>query len=223
MSDDRTPTEEDGDIWEAVKRPEPSSPYAFRIYKGAELLRTIRLEPDVTYVGRMSENHVVLDDPKVSRSHARVLNRDGGYFIQDQESENGIYVEGQKVKEYLLSPGVKVAIGGHVLEVVRAGERDRPALREHQLETAEEEEWRLDQTINGSQAQLQKLLEEHAEKRPSGKAPTLSFELTIGPQVFKSSGDLTQARARKEGDFPEDAVEIRVSVGKRVFYKKIPL
>ncbi|MFH1018421.1 MAG: FHA domain-containing protein [Pseudomonadota bacterium] len=226
MADDKVRTDDQGEVWEAVMRPRPTAPFALRVHKGDQCLRTVRLEPDITYIGRMSENHVVLDDPKVSRSHARVMNRNGEYFIEDQESEHGIYVRGVKVTEHLLSPGEKVAVGGHVLEVIRASEEHRTSQRESRLEVAEEEEWRLDQTISGSPEQLRKMLAERAAKSASSKnvkAPTLSFELRLGSKVFQKSVDFTQARARKEGDLTGDAVEVRVSAGKWVLYKKIPL
>jgi pSer/pThr/pTyr-binding forkhead associated (FHA) protein len=214
------------DVWGAVSRTEPGAPFALKVFKGNELVRIVRLEPDVTYIGRMGENHIVLDDPKVSRSHARVMNRNGEFFIEDQESENGIFVGGKKVLVHPLAEGGRISIGGHVLEVVLATDDDRTARRESQLEQAEEEEWRMDQTVSGSPELLKRMLAARAAKAAAPKtrkAPTLTFDLKFGGKSFQNTLEFTQARARKEEDLTGDIVEVRVSIGKWVLYKKVPL
>ncbi len=81
-------------------------------------------------VGRADNNHMVLPDSErtVSRKHAQVTFRNGGYLIVDHGS-NPIAVNGRELglgREQAIAPGDTVQIGGYLLSVsvpqpVRAG------------------------------------------------------------------------------------------------------
>lgn len=80
-------------------------------------------------IGRADNNHLVLPDPErtISRVHARIVFRAGGYAIVDNGS-NPISVNELPVgsgREQLLRPGDQVQIGGYVLAVADAAQ---PAL-----------------------------------------------------------------------------------------------
>jgi pSer/pThr/pTyr-binding forkhead associated (FHA) protein len=51
----------------------------------------------------------------VSRRHALVLKRDDGYYIDDQESLNGTYVNRRRVESAKLEDGDEVQIGKYRL------------------------------------------------------------------------------------------------------------
>ena len=88
------------------------------VHKSGKLQSSVAFTKDVTYIGRMPENHVVLDDPKVSRSHAKVTCIGGQYFIEDQQSENGFSVNQEKVKAKWLALGDQIQIGDFSLKVI---------------------------------------------------------------------------------------------------------
>jgi pSer/pThr/pTyr-binding forkhead associated (FHA) protein/tetratricopeptide (TPR) repeat protein len=69
-------------------------------------------------IGAGSRNHLVLDDPFVSRSHCRVDMERDGYKVRDTGSTNGIRVDGQDVNEAPLGEGTRLQVGG-VLMVFR--------------------------------------------------------------------------------------------------------
>lgn len=49
-------------------------------------------------IGRNPDNNVVVNDPNVSRYHCRIDdNGNGNFFIQDMNSTNGTYVNGQRI------------------------------------------------------------------------------------------------------------------------------
>ena len=50
-------------------------------------------------VGRAPSADLVLDDPRVSRLHARIEMRDDGVFVEDLGSRNGTSVDGEAVTE----------------------------------------------------------------------------------------------------------------------------
>lgn len=63
------------------------------------------------YVGRSPDCAVCLDLPSVSRHHASISERGGKYIINDENSRNGIRVNGQPVRESPLANGDVVIIG----------------------------------------------------------------------------------------------------------------
>lgn len=69
-----------------------------------------------TRIGRQADNDIVLDDRRVSRHHAEVIDRGGRWMVRDRGSTNGTSVNGKVVKEAVLKPGDRISFGG--LEVV---------------------------------------------------------------------------------------------------------
>ena len=53
---------------------------------------------DEISIGRNDGNLVKLTEKNVSRSHARLLRQDGGFYIEDLESFTGVRVNGERVK-----------------------------------------------------------------------------------------------------------------------------
>jgi len=77
-------------------------------------------------IGRATECDVRLDDPLVSRRHARVLGSDIGTGIKDLDSSNGLYVNGWRRRGITpLHPGDVIQLGGTLWMVLRAKEMDQ--------------------------------------------------------------------------------------------------
>ena len=62
-------------------------------------------------IGRSQRNHLVLSDTIVSGLHARLRFAQGAWFIQDQNSSNGTYVNGRKVTAQRLNDGDQIRLG----------------------------------------------------------------------------------------------------------------
>lgn len=62
-------------------------------------------------IGRRRESDIVLDDPTVSRVHAELTVREGGFVITDSGSLNGTYVNRRPVDVGELADGDEVWIG----------------------------------------------------------------------------------------------------------------
>ncbi|MBI3269172.1 MAG: protein kinase [Planctomycetes bacterium] len=62
-------------------------------------------------VGRDPSASLRIADTLASRQHFRVEARFDGFFIVDQDSMNGTFVNGERIKERRLSPGDKVQVG----------------------------------------------------------------------------------------------------------------
>lgn len=74
-------------------------------------------EPGELTIGRHYECDVVLADPSVSRRHARIIFRDGGWVLQDLASTNGTTVNGATVGRCVLRPGDHLVLGRERLRV----------------------------------------------------------------------------------------------------------
>src|SRR5262245_17757347 len=73
--------------------------------------QTIRLSEEMTTLGSVAGNTIVLADPAISRKHVAIRRQDGSYEVADLGSTNGIYVNGHKVPKKVLASGDIVRVG----------------------------------------------------------------------------------------------------------------
>lgn len=64
-----------------------------------------------TSIGRSPDNDIHLTEDRVSRKHAQIAFGPGGYALYDLNSENGSYVNGNRIREHFLSDGDIIMIG----------------------------------------------------------------------------------------------------------------
>jgi pSer/pThr/pTyr-binding forkhead associated (FHA) protein len=82
------------------------------------------------FIGRDPECAVCLDDPMVSRKHARITVENGTATITDMASANGVFVNGQRVlSATTLRPGDLILIGKEEIEIAAIGEPPVPSSR----------------------------------------------------------------------------------------------
>lgn len=65
-------------------------------------------------IGREFGNSIAIDDDRVSRFHATIVEEEGNLFVLDLDSTNGILVNGQRVKRKRIVFGDKITIGRSV-------------------------------------------------------------------------------------------------------------
>ena len=65
---------------------------------------------DPLVIGR-KRGDMLLDDPLVSSTHAQIVARNEGWYIQDLGSTNGTLVDGRLVREAPLRPGLEISVG----------------------------------------------------------------------------------------------------------------
>ena len=68
------------------------------INEGAMKGTKFELFTPLTNIGRGPHNDVVLLDESVSDSHAKILKREGAWWLVDQGSTNGTYIGGRRVQ-----------------------------------------------------------------------------------------------------------------------------
>lgn len=79
--------------------------------------REVELTDASLRLGRDPLNDIVLDELVWSRFHAEIYCDAAGYHIVDQESVNGLWVDGRRVAEVELRPGTIVNVGEYSLTV----------------------------------------------------------------------------------------------------------
>ena len=79
--------------------------------------RVYELRKERTTIGRSRDSDIFLDDLAVSRLHLVIFRDDQGrYVLHDENSANGVYVNGQRVgRDQLLEDGDEVQVGQVVL------------------------------------------------------------------------------------------------------------
>ena len=74
------------------------------------------LDDGVCTIGRSKDCSIVLNQPAVSRIHARVFLYNGQYILEDMKSRNGVFVNGRKIQKncYLYEKDI-IQIAGRIL------------------------------------------------------------------------------------------------------------
>jgi len=66
----------------------------------------------VTNIGRNSTNHLILNDLRVSRTHAQIRSVGDDYIIFDIGSSGGTYINGERISQRKLKPGDVISLAG---------------------------------------------------------------------------------------------------------------
>jgi pSer/pThr/pTyr-binding forkhead associated (FHA) protein len=77
------------------------------------------IDQDATSAGRHPDSDIFLDDITVSRRHAEILRRDERFFLKDDGSLNGTYLNRKRVDESELTNGDEIQIGKFKLAFFR--------------------------------------------------------------------------------------------------------
>jgi len=100
---------------------------AFLIVEG---VKVYPLKDPVVNIGRRLENHLVIDDPRISRNHAQLRSINGRYVLFDLNSTGGTFVNGQRTSQTVLYPGDVISLAGVALIFGQDNPPPRPDLRE---------------------------------------------------------------------------------------------
>ena len=73
--------------------------------------QTVPLRDEVTTIGSVAGNTVVLSDPAVSRKHLGIRRVGDRYELADLGSTNGVYVNGHRMGKKMLDPGDIMRVG----------------------------------------------------------------------------------------------------------------
>jgi hypothetical protein len=85
---------------------------AHLVLRGTEY---IPLDKPIVTIGRRADNHIVIDDQRVSRAHVQLRIRFARYVVYDLNSKGGTYVNGHRITECILRPGDVISLAGVTL------------------------------------------------------------------------------------------------------------
>jgi pSer/pThr/pTyr-binding forkhead associated (FHA) protein len=100
---------------------------AFLIVEG---IRVYPIKDAVVNIGRRLENHLVIDDPRISRNHAQLRAIKGRFVLFDLNSTGGTFVNGQRTNQTVLYPGDVISLAGVALIFGQDTPPPRPDLME---------------------------------------------------------------------------------------------
>src|SRR3972149_3698419 len=66
--------------------------------QGPRTDQSFELLKDVHTIGREAGNDIIINDPQVSRHHARLTLQGNAYILEDLGSTNGSFVNGRRVR-----------------------------------------------------------------------------------------------------------------------------
>ena len=96
----------------------PDKKYALLVLSGTETGRVIEIEKALVTIGR-SGCDVILDDPELSRRHARIRIRGAEGDLEDMGSTNGTFVGNERIHEsVVIENRSKFRVGGVELAFV---------------------------------------------------------------------------------------------------------
>jgi pSer/pThr/pTyr-binding forkhead associated (FHA) protein len=83
---------------------------------GREVLGTHEIEEDKLIIGRAEDCGITIDNLAVSRHHAIIEKSEGAFRINDLDSNNGTFINGQRITQPTsLNFGDEIGIGKHIL------------------------------------------------------------------------------------------------------------
>ncbi len=88
---------------------------SLRVVRGAQTGVSYDLNDDKITIGRSPHCTIFLNDMTVSRTHASLVRTQGSYVISDENSFNGVWVNGRDVGKKALSSGDFIQIGSFCL------------------------------------------------------------------------------------------------------------
>lgn len=87
-------------------------------------------------LGKHADCDVVLSDPRVSRRHARLFEKNGGLYVEDFKSTNGTYVNDESVSgTHPLTPGDRIRLAEYQIQVERSDGTKPPATAKEEAAT----------------------------------------------------------------------------------------
>src|SRR5579883_1181817 len=92
-------------------RPSASGIFPLLIVVQGNDQRTLTLDHTPFTVGRKVDKDLVIADPRVSRDHALIIAESGQFFVEDQGSKHGTFVNGERVQRKQLERNDRLEFG----------------------------------------------------------------------------------------------------------------
>ncbi|MFV2005360.1 MAG: FHA domain-containing protein [Gammaproteobacteria bacterium] len=91
------------------------------LHFNGDFVKEYELNKETLTIGRKSGNDIHIDNLAVSGNHAKILTILNDSFIEDLDSTNGTYINGEKITKHALQNGESIVIGKHELKYENTG------------------------------------------------------------------------------------------------------
>lgn len=81
------------------------------------------LERELVNIGRKLDNHVVIQDSRISRNHAQLRLMNGQFVLLDLNSTGGTFVNEQRITKSVLYSGDTISLAGVQIKFVQDAPR----------------------------------------------------------------------------------------------------
>lgn len=85
------------------------------VFFNEKQIHSLETDKEVVSIGRWDANDVHIDNVGISKVHAKIRREFGVYLLEDCESTNGTFVNGEQITKARLSSGTVVNIGKFAL------------------------------------------------------------------------------------------------------------
>lgn len=166
------------------------------------VLQELLLSGATVTIGRQPDNILRIDNPAVSGHHAKVYAEGDHYVIEDVESFNGTYVNGQRITKVVLKDGDSAIIGKHTIEFRVAAEY---GILDSMVQVPKTKAPQIDRTVFLDTKQARELLAAKAAAAASSAGPAAVQSLGIAqsrppvnraPAAHQTIGTLTIVTGR---------------------------
>jgi pSer/pThr/pTyr-binding forkhead associated (FHA) protein len=82
------------------------------------ILKEIALNKERMTIGRKPHNDIQIDNLAISGEHAAIITINGDSFLEDLNSTNGTFVNGQAVRKHFLQSGEVITLGKYSLKYI---------------------------------------------------------------------------------------------------------
>ena len=80
-----------------------------------KIIEKCQLDQPILTVGRLGNNHIRVDNKRVSRLHAKIRQENGHWQIEDVDSVNGLFHDGHRIERLTLTNGDAISIAPSVV------------------------------------------------------------------------------------------------------------
>ncbi|AZR72960.1 hypothetical protein BBF96_05860 [Anoxybacter fermentans] len=106
---------ENQDVTRVFKKKSGGSPI-LEVLEGNDEGKKFNLIGSIITIGRREDNQIMINDPNVSRYHARIVYNNNNWQIEDLNSTNGVFINGKRITISPLKSGDKICIGSTLLK-----------------------------------------------------------------------------------------------------------
>lgn len=104
--------------------------------QGTEMGRVRSLAKPVTLIGRSTDADLWLGDDGVSRQHAKLIKEGSSFVLEDLDSANGSFVQGERITRATLKDGDQIQLGPSAIFRYSITDDDHKALLEQLYSTS---------------------------------------------------------------------------------------